>query len=167
MSYLSTIRELAANPEALERAYQQATKVGDQTAFAEAVEASYAESGANLLLAAWHYRLAHAAGEVKKRVIAWSWALPLGVLNGLLLWLLSDDQRFPLQVTNPLNGQVYTLIPLLLLLAAPVSAVMIALFLTLAARLPGAISQLDGAAPGPAGLGRGRAGGAGAARGSG
>ena len=49
-----------------------------------------------------------------------------------MLWLLSDDQRFPLQVTNPLNGQVYTLIPLLFLLAAPVSAVMIALFLTLA-----------------------------------
>ena len=77
----------------------------------EAVETHYAESGANLLLAAWHYRLAHAAGAVKKRVIAWGWALPLGVLNGLLLWLLSDDQRFPLQVTNPLNGQVYTLIP--------------------------------------------------------
>ena len=70
--------------------------------------------------------------EVKKRVIAWGWALPLGVLNGLLLWLLSDDQRFNIQLTNPLNGQVYTLIPALLLLAAPVSAVLIALFLTLA-----------------------------------
>ena len=135
MSYLSTIRELAANPEALELAYQQAAKVGDQAAFAEAVEAGYAESGANLLLAAWHYRLTYATSEVKKRVIAWGWALPLGVLNGLLLWLLSDDQRFPLQVTNPLNGQVYTLIPLLLLLAAPVTAVMITLFLTLAGRL--------------------------------
>ena len=132
MSYLSTIQRFAENPEALELTYQQAVRAGEQAAFAEAVETQYAESGANLLLAAWHYRLAHAAGEVKKRVIAWGWALPLGVLNGLLLWLLSDDKRFPLQVTNPLNGQVYTLIPLLLLLAAPVSAVMIALFLTLA-----------------------------------
>jgi hypothetical protein len=132
MSHLSTIQRFAENPEALELTYQQAAKAGEQAAFAEAVETQYAESGANLLLAAWHYRLAYAAGEAKKRVIAWGWALPLGVLNGLLLWLLSDDKRFPLQVTNPLNGQVYTLIPLLLLLAAPVSAVMIALFLTLA-----------------------------------
>ena len=135
MSYLPTIQRFSENPEELELAYQEAVKSGDQAAFAEAVEASYAESGANLLLAAWHYRLLHATAEVRKRVVAWGWALPLGLLNGLLLWLLSDVKRFPLQVTNPLNGQVYTLIPVLLLLAAPVSAVMIALFLTLAGRL--------------------------------
>ena len=44
-------------------------------------------------------------------------------------------QTLPPAGTNPLNGQVYTLIPALLLLAAPVSAAMIALFLTLAGRL--------------------------------
>jgi hypothetical protein len=132
MSYLPTVQRFAGNPEALEQTYQEAVRAGDLAAFTAAVEASYAESGANLLLAAWHYRLAHAAGEVKKRVVAWGWALLLGVLNGLLLWLLSDDQRFPLHVTNPLNGQVYTLLPAVALLAAPVSAVMIALFLTVA-----------------------------------
>jgi len=116
----------------MELVYQQAVKTGDQAAFAEAIDASYAESGANLLLAAWHYRLAYAAGELGKRVVAWRWALPLGLLNGLLLWLLSDDKRFPLQVTNPVNGDVYTLIPAVLLLAAPISAIVIALFLTLA-----------------------------------
>jgi hypothetical protein len=116
----------------LEQAYQQAVKAGDQAAFAEAIEATYAEPGANLLLAAWHYRLTYAAAAVKKRAVAWGWALLLGVLNGLLLWLLSDDKRFPLQVTSPVNGQVYTLIPAVILLAAPVSAVMIALFLTAA-----------------------------------
>jgi hypothetical protein len=134
MSYMPTIQRLAENPAELEQAYQQAVRAGDEAAFAEAIEAGYADSGANLLLAAWHYRLTCAAAAVKGRVIAWGWALPLGLINGLLLWLLSDDKRFPLQVTNPLNGQVYTLIPVLVLLAAPVSAAMISLFLTLAGR---------------------------------
>ena len=122
MSYLSTIQRLAENPEALELTYQQAVKAGEQVAFAEAMETQYAESGANLLLAAWHYRLTHAAAEVKKRVIAWGWALPLGLLNGLLLWLLSDDQRFMLRVTNPLTGQASDLLPAVLLVAAPITA---------------------------------------------
>ncbi len=87
-----------------------------------------AGSPANLLLAAWHYRLAGVA--VKKRGIAWGWALPLGLLNGLLLWLLSDDRRFMLRVTNPFTGQEYTLLPVVLLLAAPISAAALALFLT-------------------------------------
>ena len=58
MSYLSTIQRLAENPEELELTYQQAVRAGEQAAFAEAVETQYAGSGANLLLAAWHYRLA-------------------------------------------------------------------------------------------------------------
>lgn len=128
------LRRLAEDPEALELAYQRAVKAGEQAAFAEAVEAARVESPANLLLAAWHYRLAGAAAAVKKRVIAWGWALPLGLLNGLLLWLLSDDQRFMIQVTNPLTGLEYTLLPAILLLAAPISAAAIAFFLALAGR---------------------------------
>ncbi len=138
MSYLPTIQHLAENPEELEQVYQRALKSGEQAAFAEAVEAARAEAPANLLLAAWHYRLAGAAAAVKRRVIAWGWALPLGALNGLLLWLLSDDQRFTIRFTNPLNGQVYSLFPAVLLLAAPISAVPISLFLALAGkRRPG------------------------------
>ncbi|NLE76580.1 MAG: hypothetical protein GX605_07490 [Chloroflexi bacterium] len=137
MSYLPTIQQLTENPEALEQAYQQAVQVGEQAAFAEAVEVTYAGSPDNLLLAAWHYRLRHAAAAVRKRVVAWGWALPLGVLNGLVLWLLSDDQRFTIRFTNPLNGQIYSLFPAVLLLAAPVSAVLISLFLSLGGkRLP-------------------------------
>ncbi len=134
MSYLSTIQHLAENPEELEQVYQRALKAGEQVAFAEAIEAARAEAPANLLLAAWHYRLIGAAAAAKKRVIAWGWALPLAALNGLLLWLLSDDRRFMLRVTNPLTGQVYTLLPVVLLLAAPVSAAVVAFFLTLVGR---------------------------------
>jgi hypothetical protein len=132
MSELETIQSLADNPEAFERAYRQAVQDGAEASFTEAVEAGYAGARDNLLLAAWHYRLAlgGAAARVKGRVIAWGWALPLGVLNGLLLWLLSDDQRFSIQVTNPLTGRAITLMPAVALLAAPISAAVIALFLT-------------------------------------
>ena len=132
MSELETIRNLADNPEALELAYRQAVQDGAEASFTEAVEAGYAGSRDNLLLAAWHYRLAlgGAAARVKGRVIAWGWALPLGVLNGLLLWLLSDDQRFRIRVSNPVTGWAITLLPAVALLAAPISAAVIALFLT-------------------------------------
>jgi hypothetical protein len=136
MSDIETIRNLSDNPEALERAYRQAVRDGTEASFAEAVEASYTGASANLLLAAWHYRLAlgGAAEKVKGRVVAWGWALALGAANGLLLWLLSDDQRFNIQVTNPLTGWATTLMPAVALLAAPITAALIALFLTLAGR---------------------------------
>lgn len=132
MSYQQTITDLAGDPEGLERAYRMAVKAGEETAFAEAVEAGYALAPGNVLLAAWHHRLAGAAAKVKGRVVAWAWALPLGILNGLLLWLLSDVERFSIQVANPLTGELHDFLPLLLLLAAPISAAAIALFLTLA-----------------------------------
>jgi len=134
MSDGDTIENVAHDPEALERAYRRAVLDGTEASFAGAVEAAYAAAGDNLLLAAWHYRLAYAAAQVKGRVIAWGWALPLGALNGLLLWLLSDVRRFNIQVTNPLTGQATTLMPAVALLAAPISAALIALFLTLAGK---------------------------------
>ncbi len=131
MSYQPTITDLASDPEGLEQAYRTAVKAGDEVAFAEAVEADYTRAPDNLLLAAWHYRLSSAAARVKGRVVAWAWALPLGIVNGLLLWLLSDVERFRVQVTNPLTGD-HNFLPLILLLAAPISAAAIGLFLTLA-----------------------------------
>jgi hypothetical protein len=136
MSYLETVRNLSADPEGLERAYGQAVKSGAEAAFAEAVEGQYAQSSDNLLLAAWHYRLAYAAKQVRGRVIQWGWALPVGLLNGLLLWLLSDTERFSIETVVPQSGEDFFLIPLVLLLAAPISALAMALFLTLAGKRP-------------------------------
>lgn len=136
MSYLETIQNLSTDPEGLERAYGQAVKAGAQAEFAEAVEGQYSQSGDNLLLAAWHYRLAYAARQVKGRVIQWGWALPVGLLNGLLLWLLSDTNRFTLETVVPQSGENFFLIPLVLLLAAPITGLAMALFLTLAGRRP-------------------------------
>lgn len=134
MSYQEIVPTLANHPEEMEQTYQQAARAGQASAFADAVEVSYRQAPDNLLLAAWHFRLAHAMAEAKGRVIAWGWALPLGLLNGLLLWLLSDEERFNIRVTNPLTGQLTTLIPLVVLAAVPISAVVIALFLSAAGR---------------------------------
>jgi hypothetical protein len=136
MSYLETVRNLSADPEGLERAYGQAVRSGAEAEFAEAIEGQYAQSGENLLLAAWHYRFAYAAKQVKGRVIQWGWALPVGLLNGLLLWLLSDGERFTLETVVPQSGDDFFLIPLVTLLAAPITALAMALFLTLAGKRP-------------------------------
>ena len=132
MSYLELTRQLAADPEQLELTYQQALAAGEADAFSEAVESAYSDDSANLLYAAWHYRLAHMAATAARRVIAWKWAIPLAVLNGLLLWLLSDNNTFTVRVTNPLTNVEYDILPVVALLAAPISAAVITLFLTLA-----------------------------------
>ncbi len=131
MSYLDTLREVGQDAEQLELAYQQAAGAGEAEAFADAIEAGYAEAPDNLLYAAWHFRLAYAAAKAKRRLIAWGWAIPLAIANGLLLWLLSD-QRFVITVTDPAGGVGYPDIPVLALLAAPISAVMVVTFLAVA-----------------------------------
>ncbi|MCB0109364.1 MAG: hypothetical protein KDE53_25750, partial [Caldilineaceae bacterium] len=129
VNYLEKIREFAREPEQLELAYQAAVKAGERSAFAEAVQMAHAEDHGNLLYSAWYYRLLHAAG----RVIAWSWAVPLAILNGLLLWWLSDEQRFALQIVNPFSGtQERADMPVVLLLGPAVAATIIILFLAVA-----------------------------------
>jgi hypothetical protein len=130
VAYLKKVRELAGDPEQLELAYQEAVKAGEGDAFAEALHAAHAEAGDNLLFAAWHYRLLHAAARAARRVIAWSWAVPLAVINGLLLWLVSDEQRYVLQITNPFSGyQDQSATTPVVLLASPITAALIVVFL--------------------------------------
>jgi hypothetical protein len=131
MSYQEILRGLGSQAEQVELAYQQAVQDGQGDAFAEAIDASYTADPGNLLYAAWHYRLAHAAAALKKRVIAWGWAIPLAVLNGLILWFLSD-QRFMVSATNPATWYSRDILPAVALLAAPISAAFIVLFLTAA-----------------------------------
>lgn len=130
MSYLDTIRRLRHDPEQLELTYQEALTAGEADAFGEAIDTEYAEAEDDVLLAAWHYRLLHAAESAKGRLIAWGWVIPLAVLNGALLWLLSDLERFAIRVTNPLTDSVHDILPAVALLAAPVSAVVAIAFLT-------------------------------------
>jgi hypothetical protein len=134
MPYQETVRRLAGDAEQLELTYQQAVTSGQADAFDDAIHASYAEAPDNLLYAAWHYRLAHAAARVRGHVVAWAWAIPLAVLNGLLLWWLSDDQRYSIQLLNPAIGQAYNYLPTVVMLAAPISAALILVYLTFVGR---------------------------------
>lgn len=124
--------ELPHDPEQLEIAYQRALKTGTVATFAAALEAGYVRQPDNLLLAAWHYRLAYAAVQVKRRIIAWRWAVPLALLNGLLFWGLSDTERLAVQLEYPLEGTRHPFMPYLLFLWAPLAALFVLLFLVLA-----------------------------------
>ncbi|MEZ4519846.1 MAG: hypothetical protein R3C44_24455 [Chloroflexota bacterium] len=75
----------------------------------------------NLLYAAWYYRLQQAAVKTKETFVAWGWAIPLALLNGLVLWAISDTDRFMIQAAGLGSVQGVDLIPWVLLLAAPVS----------------------------------------------
>ncbi|HRW04959.1 MAG TPA: hypothetical protein P5121_07685 [Caldilineaceae bacterium] len=126
MTYLEKIREFAREPEQLELAYQAAVKAGERGAFTEAIQLAHTEDSGNLLYSAWYYRLLHAAG----RVIAWSWAVPLAILNGLLLWWLSDEQGYTLQIVNPFSGvQGHSSTPLVLVVGMGIAAIIIITFL--------------------------------------
>ena len=130
-SYRDTVRDIGPDAEQLELAYQRAARAGEADAFGEAVEAQYAAAPENLLYAAWHYRLAYAAATVRRRVVAWGWAIPLAIVNGLFLWFLSDA-RFTIYIGDTAAGTGGPEIPAAVLLAAPVSALAVLAFLALA-----------------------------------
>ncbi len=101
MDYQQLLREASGDPARLEQAYQDAVAGSRDAGFVEAVHTVYAEEPGNLLYAAWHYRLARAAeaaGAAVTRHVPWLFAIALALVNGLLLWLLSDDQQFMIHV---------------------------------------------------------------------
>lgn len=135
MSYLDVIRNLGGDAEQLERTYQAALKAGEADAFKQAIDASHAAAPDHLLYAAWYHRLAYAvAAKAKGFAIAWGWVIPLALLNGLLFWWLSDEQQFSLEFTNPMSGATYTFLPTILLLAAPIAAACMLIYLTVVGR---------------------------------
>ncbi len=135
MSLNDTINAMSGDPEQLELTYQAALKAGQVAAFREAIDAGRAAAPDNMLYAAWHYRLLHAAERVKESFTAWGWAIPLALLNGLALWYLSDDERFRLPLARPGGAWTdYSFIPLVFLVAAPVSAAFVITYLAAAGR---------------------------------
>src|SRR5690606_22322362 len=131
MTYDTTINNLANDPEQLEQAYQAALRAGEAEAFRNAIESGRTAAPDNLLYAAWYYRLRETAVKAKESFIAWGWAIPLALLNGLVLWFLSDDARFGIEIAGIRRGSLPTnYIPMVFLLAAPVTAVFVLAYLT-------------------------------------
>ena len=117
MTYLDRIRT-TADPEALEQAYRSAVKSGEDAAFTGAVESAYAETPDNVLLGAWHYRLAYELAQPARRAIPWLAAIVLAAANGLIFWWLSAEQ-YMIRVDG--GGHV----PALLIVWAPIGAVFV------------------------------------------
>jgi hypothetical protein len=118
MTYLERIRIAHADPEQLEQTYRSALQSGDDGAFAGAIEDVYAEAPDNLLLGAWHYRLAYEVARPMRRAVPWMVAVILAVTNGLIFWWLSADQYM-----TKVDGQSH--LPLFLIVWAPISAVFV------------------------------------------
>lgn len=141
-SYRDAMSALAADPEHLELVYQEARESGETAAFREAIDASYATAPDNLLYAAWFHRLKHKAARASGIVVAWAWVIPLAPVNGLLFWWLSDDQRFIVEIAGVRPGTATEFIPALILLAAPISAAFVLLYLTAVGRRRRGLSVL-------------------------
>lgn len=147
MSFRSMMNEVADDPEQLEQAYQAAVQAGEVEAFQQAIDARRAAAPEDRLYAAWFYRLRHSAVKVKESFIAWGWAIPLALLNGLVLWLLSDDQRFAVTIQSVRPGVAASdTLPMVFLLAAPLSAVFVLGYLTVAGRRQRGVAALIGVA---------------------
>lgn len=127
MEQTTDLRAASADPQRLEALYQAARASHTASAFIAEINACHAEQPDNLLYAAWHYRFQTAAPEehAERHPINWKLALPLGVLNGLLLWSISDSN---LHFHFPSNT------PYLAVLIAPIVGLAMMAFLALTAR---------------------------------
>jgi hypothetical protein len=130
MSYHDTVSALAQDAEQLEQVYQAALEAGETDAFKQAVDDSHAAAPENLLYAAWFHRLKYAAAQAKSLAVAWAWVIPLALLNGLLFWWLSDDQRFMIEIVGARRQRAYDFVPAVLLWAAPLSAAFVLIYFT-------------------------------------
>jgi hypothetical protein len=142
MTYQDTVSTLAGDAEQLEALYHLAVEAGEVENFKQAIYAAQTSAPENLLYAAWYHRLHYAAKRAKASFVAWAWAIPLAVLNSLLFWWLSDVELFITQLVTirPENAKEY--IPILFLLAAPLAAVFILIYLTATGRRDWRLSVL-------------------------
>ncbi|MEO7002264.1 MAG: hypothetical protein ABI068_10575 [Ktedonobacterales bacterium] len=128
--YTAATRAALSDParlEALYRAAQHARNADLLDAFTTTLDAAQRDTPDDPLLAAWHYRL-QAIPVPERRPgngssVIWGAAIALSVALGAGFWLLSDP-------TLKLPGNV----PLLALLAAPLTALAIITFLTVTTR---------------------------------
>lgn len=130
--YQERISALPGDAEQLELVYHQAQLAGESAEFEEAIEASFAKAPDNLLYAAWYHRLKFAASQAKSSAVAWAWVVPLALLQSLLFWWLSDDRY--MVTTRGYGGTSNYHNPALILLAGPITAVFMMVYLSAVGR---------------------------------
>jgi hypothetical protein len=142
MSYRDKVKALAQDAERMEETYRAALEAGEVQAFQEAIDDSYGSTPENLLYAAWFYRLKHAATRAKGFVVAWSWVVPLAVINGLLFWWLSAD-RFIITIEG-FQGVERNSVPAVFVWAGSLSALFVLIYLTTVGRRRWPLSAIVG-----------------------
>ena len=143
MSYHDTVSDLVEDAEQLEQVYHAALKAGETDAFKQAIDDNHMTAPDNLLYAAWFHRLKYSAAQAKSFVIAWAWVIPLAVFNGLLFWWLSDS-RYVIEMVGTRQGATGDFLPAIFLLAAPLSAAFVLIYLTAVGRKHWRLSALIG-----------------------
>ncbi|MFO7679226.1 MAG: hypothetical protein R6X34_04175 [Chloroflexota bacterium] len=143
MSYNDKVSAFAADAAQLEQVYQTALQAGEEEAFQEAIDASHTAVPDNLLYAAWFYRLKQTAAQAKGYVVAWAWVIPLAVINGLLFWWLSAE-RYTITLKGLLPGSDSDFLPGIVLLAAPLCAVFVLIYITAVGRKSWRLGALSG-----------------------
>ncbi len=126
MKYLSEIQSVSNDPQALENLYQNAQRENEVQAFQAAMLSCHEEMPANVLYTTWYYRLQQIPAEAipeSERRVNWGLAIPIGILTGLIFWLLSD---FDLEFVD--------YIPHLILWWSPIATLGALIFLAIAAR---------------------------------
>jgi hypothetical protein len=126
----------------MEQIYHAALKAGETDAFKQAIDDSHTNAPGNLLYAAWFHRLKYAAAQAKGYVVAWAWVIPLAVTNALLFWWLSAD-RFVITIQG-FRGAERDFLPVIFILAASISAVLVLIYLTAAGRKRWGLSAFVG-----------------------
>mgnify|MGYP002640947401 CR=1 FL=1 len=94
MSYLEKIRTSSTSPQALEELYQAARQQTQLADFHSGLLTCYEDQPENVLLAAWFYRLQQNAPEEEsapKKTTNWKLAIPLSIITGLALWLITAE----------------------------------------------------------------------------
>ena len=126
MTYLQEIRDNKNSPQQLEALFQAARSRHETGQFSADLNSCWSDEPDNLLLQAWYYRLQNASAEPRRGEgisANWKLAIPLTVLNGLILWVLSSPGLTFIHQA-----------PWLAWLAAPITAGFVIAFVTLTAR---------------------------------
>jgi hypothetical protein len=128
MKHHEQIRAAQNDPLRLEQLYQAARLERGAAEFTADLRTCYAECPANILYAAWHYRLQESepVDQGESHRPNWTLAIPLSSLTGLILGLLSN----PRLTIGPATDHVLALG----LLAMPVVGLAVITYLALTAR---------------------------------
>ena len=123
MKFVSEIQTAINDPERLESLYQNSRQANEEAEFRVDLQEVYEKSPDNLLLSAWHTRFEHLPLPKPKRATNWGLAVVLGVITGLILWIISDPQWIFLDQ-----------IPYILILWAPIATIPTLIFLAVIAK---------------------------------